>query len=150
MTESSITPGATLIVEFDTPEPCPIDFLGDTADLVYFMSFAHVERYGSDHHLAQAAAILKRQFRINMAPLLTFGDARIDDPEEERALEMLWQDANPLAECCRQVAEAMAIEPKLLELTNDYPELVERLKELVDMAQWAADRDARIRLTYVL
>ena len=65
----------TLIVETTADEPCPVDFLGDTADIVYFISMAHTERYGADHPLAKAAAILKRRLRINMAPLLKFADA---------------------------------------------------------------------------
>ena len=143
-------PGVTLIVEFNTPEPCPVDFLGDTADLVYFLSFTYSERYGSDHPLAQAAAVLKRQLRLNLTPLLTFGDARTDDLEEERALERLWQEAGPLDDCCRRVAEAIAMTPKLQELTQEFPDLVERVRELSDMARWAAERGAKVRLTYVL
>lgn len=150
MAERKVTPGATLIVEFDTPEPCPIDFLGDTSDLVYFMSFAHAERYGSDHELARAAAILKRQLRVNLSPLLTFGDARTEDPQEEKALQALWQEAAPLAEAARQAADALAMEPQLQELLDGYPDLVERLQELADMAAWAAERGAQVRLTYLL
>lgn len=148
--QGETAPSAILIVEFDAPEPCPIDFLGDTSGLVYFMSFAHMERYGAEHDLARAAAILKRQLRIDMSPLLSFGDARTDDPEEERALAALWQEAAPLAHCCRQLAEAVGREPQLLELTEGFPELGERLKELADMAQWATERGARVRLTYAL
>ena len=71
------TPGATiLIVETTAGEEPPHDFLGDTADIVYFISFAHTERYGADHPLAKAAAVIKRKHRISMAPLLTFADAR--------------------------------------------------------------------------
>ncbi|HKZ51632.1 MAG TPA: hypothetical protein VJ256_07750, partial [Dehalococcoidia bacterium] len=65
-----------LIVETTTSELGTHKFGGPTASLVYFLSFAHAERYGSDHALAQAAAILKRRLHINMAPLLTFGAAR--------------------------------------------------------------------------
>lgn len=114
------------------------------------MSFAHTERYGSDHELAQVATTLKRQFRINMAPLLTFSDARTADPEEERALDMLWQDAKPLAECCRRLAEALTMNEKLRYLTRHYPELAERLQELREMADWASQRRAKMRLTYLL
>lgn len=150
MAQPHLTPGATLIVEFDTPEPCPIDFLGDTADLVYFMSFAHAERYGSDHELARAAAILKRRLRINLAPLLSFGDARTEDPQEEQALETLWQEAAPLAEAARQAADALSMAPELRDLIKTHPDLVERLQELADMAAWAATQGARVRLTYLL
>ncbi len=140
----------TLIVETTADDECPIDFLGDTADLVYFISFAHSERYGADHPLARAAAVLKRRLRIDLSPLLTFGDARTEGAEEDRALEQLWQDAAPLARCARGVAKAIEGTPGLRELTADFSELPERLKELSDMAAWAAERGARVRLTYVL
>src|SRR5438093_12478209 len=97
----------TLIVETTAAEPCPVDFLGDTADIVYFISMAHTERYGADHPLAKAAAVLKRTLRVNMAPLLKFADARTEHGAEERMLEGLWQDAAPLAEAASTVAEAI-------------------------------------------
>ncbi len=147
MAQSGIT---TLIVETASAEECPHEFLGDTADLVYFMSFAYSERYGSDHPLAKAAALLRRKRRIGLAPLLTFGDARTDDAEEERLLERLWQDAGPLAECARNVAGAIESNEELRELTEDFPELPDRLRELGAMADWAAERGAKVRLTYIL
>jgi hypothetical protein len=140
----------TLIVETTGDERCPIDFLGDTADIVYFISMAHTERYGADHPLAKAAAILKRQLRVNMAPLLKFADARTDDATEEEMLERLWQDAAPLAEAARSVAEAVEGTLALRELTSGFPELPERLRELADIAQWADERGARVRLTYLI
>jgi len=140
----------TLIVETTSREPCPIDFLGDTGDIVYFISMAHTERYGADHPLAKAAAVLKRQLRINMAPLLKFADARTGDAAEEQMLESLWQDAAPLAQAARSVAEAIEGTPEVRELTSAFPELPERLRELSDIATWAAERGARIRLTYVI
>ena len=140
----------TLICETTAGDECPIDFLGDTADLVYFISFAHSERYGADHPLAHAAAVLKRRLHIDLSPLLTFGDARAESAEEEHALEQLWQEAAPLSECARQVAEAIKGTPELRELTADFPELPDRLQELADMAAWAADRGARVRLTYAI
>jgi hypothetical protein len=144
-------PSATaLIVEFSTDEPCPVEFLGDTSDIVYFISMAHTERYGADHPLAKAAAILKRQLRVKMGPLLNFADARTEDAEEEQMLERLWQEGAPLAEAARHVAEAIEGTPQLRELTSSFPELPERLRELADMAAWAAERDAKVRLTYVI
>jgi len=145
-----LTEGATLIVEFDSQEPCPIDFLGPTSDLVYFMSFAHSERYGSIHELSQAAAVLKRQLRIDLSPLLIFGDARATDSQEEKALQTLWQDAAPLAESARKTADALSMDTQFKELVKEYPALVERLQELADMAAWAAERGAHVRLTYLL
>jgi hypothetical protein len=140
----------TLIVETTADEPCPVDFLGDTSDIVYFISMAHTERYGADHPLAKAAAVLKRQLRVNMAPLLSFADARTDNAAEEQMLETLWQDAQPLADASRSVAEAIEGTPALRELTSSFPELPDRLKELADIADWAARRGERVRLTYVI
>ncbi len=139
-----------LIVETTASEDCPIDFLGDSADVVYFISFAYSERYGSDHPLARAAALLKRQLRLDLSPLLRFADARVENEEEERALESLWQEAAPLAECARRAAEAIEGIPEVRQLTAEFPELPERLKELSHMAAWAAERGAQVRLTYVI
>lgn len=140
----------TLIVETTADEECPVEFFGDSADIVYFISFAHSQRYGSVHALAKAAAILTRQLRINLSPLLTFADARTESADEERALETMWQDAAPLAETARRVAEAIAATPPLRELTADFPELPDRLRELAAMADWAAQRGARVRLSYAI
>lgn len=139
-----------LIVETTASESCPVEFFGDTADIVYFISMAHTERYGADHPLAKAAAVLKRRLRINMAPLLQFADARTENAQEERMLERLWQDGGPLAEAARKVAEAIDGTPELRELTAAFPELPERLKELADIADWAAEHAAKVRLTYVI
>jgi len=146
---ASQTP-TTLIVETTADEPCPIEFLGDTSDIVYFISMAHTERYGADHPLAKAAAIIKRQLRLNLGPLLSFADARTEDATEEQMLERLWQDAQPLAEAARSVAEAIEGTPQLRELTSAFPELPDRLRELSDIASWAAERGANVRLTYVI
>lgn len=144
-------PGATvLIVETTADEECPLEFLGDSADIVYFISFAHSDRYGSSHPLSKAAGVLKRQLQINLSPLLTFADARTESAAEERALETMWQDPSPLAESARRVAEAIDRTPRLRELTTDFPELPLRLRELAEMADWAAARGAKIRLTYVI
>jgi hypothetical protein len=140
----------TLIVETTTEEECPHDFLGDSADIVYFVSFAHSERYGADHPLAKAAAILKRKLKVNIAPLMNYADARTENAEEEALLDRLWQDAAPLAESARSTAEAIEGTPELHDLTSDLPELPDRLRELADIAYWAAERGARVRLTYVI
>jgi hypothetical protein len=140
----------TLIVETTADEHCPIEFLGDTSDIVYFISMAHTERYGADHPLAKAAAILKRQLRLNLAPLLQFADARTEDATEEEMLERLWQDPRRLSDAARSVAEAVDRTPQLKELTSAFPELPDRLRELSDIAAWAAERGAKVRLTYVI
>jgi alkylhydroperoxidase/carboxymuconolactone decarboxylase family protein YurZ len=144
------TQPTTLIVETSGTEACPHDFLGDTADIVYFISFAHSERYGADHPLAKAAAVLKRKLRINLAPLMNYADARTENADEEAHLERLWQDAEPLAESARTTAEAIASNAELRDLTSDLPELPERLRELAAIAAWAAERGEQVRLTYVI
>ena len=142
--------GATLVVEFDTDQVCPINFLGDSSDIVFFISFAYSERYGSDHDLARASSYLKRKLNIKLTPLLTFGDACVDDQEEASALESLWQEAEGLAHCCHRVSEAITETSHLKDLTKEFPELPERLAELAEMADWAAVKLARVRLTYAM
>lgn len=144
------TSHTALIVEIDAPEPCPVEFLGDSADIVYFISMAHSERYGADHPLAKASSIIKRKLRISIAPLLTFADASPDDAAEEALLEKLWQDPGPLAESALAVANAIESTEELRALTEAFPELPDRLRELAGMASWAGDRNARVRLTYTL
>ncbi len=144
-------PGATaLIVETTAEEECPLEFFGASADIVYFISFAHSARYGSAHPLSKAAGILKRQLKLDLAPLLTFADARIDSAHEEQALETMWQDSAPLAASARLVAEAIEATEQLRDLTADFPELPDRLRELAAMADWSAERGARVRLTYII
>lgn len=140
----------TLIVETTAAEECPHDFLGDSADIVYFVSFVHSERYGADHPLSKAAAILKRRLKVNLAPLMNYADARTENAEEEALLERLWQDAAPLAESARATADAIESTPALRDLTSDLPELPDRLRELAEIASWAAERGATVRLTYLI
>jgi hypothetical protein len=144
-----VTQPTTLIVETTDPEDPP-DFLGDSADIVYFVSFAHAERYGTDHPLSKAAAILKRRLEVDLKPLMNYADARTENAEEEALLERLWQDPAPLAGSARAAAEAIEGTPELRELTADLPELPQRLRELGDIASWAAERGARVRLTYII
>jgi hypothetical protein len=143
-------PSATLLIVETTAGDPPVDFLGPSSDIVYFVSMAHSERYGAAHPLARAAFILKRQLRVNMSALLSFGDARPDNAEEEALLDKLWQDPVPLAEQARRVAEAIEGTEELRDLTIDFPELPDRLRDLADMAMWASAQGAKIRLTYVL
>ena len=127
-----------------------MDFQGDTSPLVYLMSFAVAERFGAQHELADAAALLKRQLKVNMGPLLRFGNAEPETPGDFDELESLWQEAAPLAESASQTASALADNEKLREYTSDYPGLADRLQELARLATWAAERDAKVRLTYLL
>lgn len=139
------------ILETTAPEPCPHAFAGETADLVYFLSFAYATRYGSQHELSQASLLLRGEFKIDLRPLLTFADRGVEDPADAEALERAWQKAAPLAECCRQVVAALdSGHAGLAELTQGFPSLRDRIAELERMARWAADRQVRIRLTYNL
>ena len=141
----------TLFVEFDPPEPCPYAFQGDTSDLVYFMSFAYSARYGSTHELTQAALLLRGELKIDLRPLLTFADSDVEVEADAEALERAWQDAGPLSECCRQMVAALdSGHDKLRKLTEGFPALRDRLSELQRTAEWAAERGARVRLTYKL
>ena len=144
-------PGPTaLIVETTADEDCPLEFLGESSDIVYFISFAHSERYGAAHPLAKAAGLLKRRLNVDLSPLLTYADARAESSEEEAALDSMWQDAARLAASARSAAEAIEATAEARDLTAAFPELPERLRELAAMADWAADRGAQVRLTYVL
>ncbi|MCH8814928.1 MAG: hypothetical protein IH957_07500 [Chloroflexi bacterium] len=140
----------TLIVETTANEECPIDFLGDSADIVYFISFAHSERYGADHPLAKASSILKRKLGIKLGPLLNYADARTENKEEEEHLERMWQDPVALQDCARAVADALETSADIRELLKAFPELPDRLRELADMAVWATAQGAKMRLTYVI
>jgi hypothetical protein len=139
-----------LLVETTAGAVPPVDFQGDTAPLVYFMSFAAAERFGAQHELAQAASLLKRQLKIDLTPLLRFSSAEVEDASDVEELDALWQDALPLAEAASRVAEALRSHPRLRELVAPYPGLADRLDELAAIARWAADQGARIRLTYLL
>ena len=146
MPEASQT---VLVFETTAGDP-PVEFLGDSGDIVYFISMAHSERYGADHPLARASSIIKRRLRVPMGPLLNFGDAAAENAAEEELLGRLWQDAAGLAECARSVASAIESDEELREKTSALPELPDRLRELAAMADWAAEQSAQVRLTFVL
>jgi hypothetical protein len=140
-----------IVLDFDPPQADAPAFASDTADLVYFLSWAYSARLGGTHELAVAATILRAEFKIDLAPLLTFADRKVEEPSDEETLERSWQDAAPLAECCGRVAEALGSDEKrLAELREDYPALRENIEELGRVAGWAAQRGARIRVTYEL
>ncbi len=143
-------PSQTVLIFETTAGDPPVEFLGDSSDIVYFISMAHSERYGADHPLARASSIIKRRLRVPMGPLLNFGDAAAENAVEEELLGRLWQDATGLAECARSVASAIDSNDELQEMTSARPELPERLRELAAMADWAAQQDAQVRLTFVI
>ena len=141
----------TLHVEFDPPGEPPDSFGDDTSPLVYFLSFAFAARYGAQHELARAALLLRGgDHQIDLKPLLTFADRAVDDPADRRELERVWQDAAPLADCCRRAVAAIDDDPAIREQLREFPTLRDRIEELGRMAAWAAEREARVRLTYTM
>jgi hypothetical protein len=126
-------------------------FANDTSELVFFLSWAFSQRYGASHEMSEAALVLRSEHKIDLAPLLTFADREVEDPEDQEVLDRSWQDAAPLAECCRIVARALrGSDPRLVALVQDYPSLPLNIEELGEIAAWTAGRGARIRITYVL
>lgn len=145
----------TVFFEAEAADRCPVAFGGDTADLVYFLSFAFSARYGAQHELTTLALRLRGgDDKIDLTPLLTFADRNPEDPADERELQRAWQDAAPLAACCRQVVAALdrldRDDPHVRATLARYPALRDRIAELGRMAEWAAARGARVRITFEL
>ena len=141
---------AELIVQTSSNELLPA-FGGPSGDLVYFLSFAVAERYGSTHDLSGAAAIIRHQHnRDVLRPLLTFAEDNPSDPEDKQDMDAIWQDAGPVAESARLAAESIRGSERLLDLTKDFPDLLPRLDDLAQIAAWAVERNARIRLLFRL
>jgi hypothetical protein len=139
----------SIILDFDPPQPEAPEFEHDTSDLVYFLSWAYSARFGASHELSQAALILRGEFKIDLAPLLTFADRDVEESEDQDILDRSWQDAGPLAQCCEEVARALkSDDERLRELANDYPGLCPSVKQLGRIAGWVAGRGSRIRVTY--
>jgi hypothetical protein len=140
-----------IVLDFDPPLTDAPQFASDTADLVFFLSWAFSTRYGASHDLSIAAVILRSEFKIDLQPLLTFADRNVEDPADEEALERAWQEPAPLAECCRLVAEALGSDEKrLASLRDEYPTLRQNIDELGKIADAAARQGARVRVTYEL
>ena len=138
-----------LHVEFEPPGGSPEAFARDTAPLVYFLSFAYAARFGAQHELARASELLRRgAHKIDLRPLLTFAARDTDDPADEKELERIWQEAAPLAECCRRVVEAIDADAAVREQLAEFPTLRGLIEELGRIAAEAAARGARVRLTY--
>ena len=138
-------------VDFDPPQPDAPDFESDTSDLVYFLSWAFATRYGANHELSLAALVLRGEFKVDLSPLLTFADRNVEDEADSAELERVWQEPEPFAETCKQVAAALASgERRLAALQEEYPLLRRNIEELGRIAAWAAARHVRVRLTYDL
>ncbi len=128
----------------------PPGFTGDTAPLLAFLSFLASERYGSTHALSALARRLRREFEVDTRPLEEFGDAVPEDEQDRANLERLWQPAAPLATSAERAALALRTHRDLAKLAEDAPGLAGLLDQLAAIAQWAAERDARVRVTYRL
>ena len=140
-----------IVIDYDPPEAGAPQLEGDSSDLVYFLSFAFSQRYGATHEMSVAALVLRGEFKINIAPLMTFADREIEEPVDAETLERAWQDGIPLAECCRAVAAALNSEDKrLVAVRSDFPRLQDLVWQLGECAAWAANGGLRIRVTYEL
>jgi hypothetical protein len=138
-------------VEFDLSDACPLDFLNDPAIVLFFQSWAFSLRFGADHELAQAAAHLDRQLKIDLKPLLKYADRDLETAADAQELERSWQPAVALAGCVRAVAAAWERpDATLAPLIAGYRHLAPRLRELAAMCDWAAARDARVRMSFDL
>jgi hypothetical protein len=141
----------TLHLDFDPPGEPPRGFSGDTAVLVYFLSFAFAARYGAQHELTKAALLLRGgEHKIDLKPILTFADRDVEEEADRRELERVWQEAGPLAECCRRIVEALDADAAIREQLREFATLRDRIEELGRIAAWAAEQGARIRLTYTM
>ncbi len=142
---------AGIILDFDPPQPDLGVFEQDTEDLVFFLSWAYSARYGASHEMSEAALILRNELKIDLLPLLTFADRNVEEASDAETLELAWQDAAPLSACCRQAADGLeSDDQRLTDLRAEYPGLVAEIRELGRIAEAAALRGARIRVTYSL
>jgi hypothetical protein len=142
---------STLFVETDPPLADGPGFTGATDVLVYFLSLAFSTRYGAQHDLARLALVLRGTYKIDLEPLLTFADRDVEVEADARELARVWQDAAPLAETLRKVNEALATGDEEIDaIVADAPGLRERLLDLQAMAEAAAARGARVRLSFEL
>ena len=140
-----------IVLDFDPEQMAAPGFETDTSELVFFLSWAFSQRYGANHEMSQAAQILRNELKIDLVPLLTFADRDVEDPDDQDVLDRSWQDAAPLAACCDRVADALrSTDQRLSDLTAEYPSLADNIEGLGRIAAWAAERHARIRITYEL
>ncbi len=139
-----------LFVESDAAEPGPFRFTRDAEDLLALLSFGVAEPFGSMHPLTQLVRRLRRERGLDLTPLLTFYDRNVEDAADAANLEAAWQDAAALRECVVAVRAALADDAEAVPLTADFPAIPPLLGELEGMAAWAAEREARIRISFSL
>ena len=132
-------------------ETPPHAFGGPADVLVYFLSLAFSTRYGSQHDLSKLALLLRGERKIDLRPLTTFADRAVEEEADRQELERVWQDAAPLAATLRAVVDALDSGDATIDaLAADTPDLRDRLDDLRRMAEWAAARNERVRLTFEL
>jgi hypothetical protein len=141
----------SVIVETDPAIEPPLSFSINSAPLVYFLSFAYAARYGAQHELTKASMLLRTgEHKIDLKPLLTFADRDIENEADRAELERVWQDAGPLAECCRAVVAAIDADASVRELVAEFPALRDLIDELGRIAAEAAERGATLRISYTM
>jgi hypothetical protein len=147
--EAQRAAGRRFFIETDAAEPCPLDFLDNPDIVLFFASWAYTVQFGGMHELAQAALHLQRRHKVQMRPMLRYADRNIEDAADAQELERAWQPAGDLAMCCRAIVGALdAGDEKLNQLVLGYEHLRPRLVELAAIADWAASREARIRMSF--
>jgi hypothetical protein len=128
-----------------------VAFGADAAVLVYFLSLAFSVRYGSQHELSRLALLLRGEYKIDLGPLTTFADRDVEVEADAIELERVWQDAVPLRatlDCV--IATLEAGDERIAALIAEFPDLIDRLRDLHRMTAWAAERGARVRMTFEL
>jgi hypothetical protein len=140
-----------IVLDFDPPHPDAPRFARDTSDLVYFLSWAFSARYGGNHEMSVASLVLRGEYGIDLKPLLTFADRDVEMEADQDMLDRAWQDPGPLEDCCEQVARAFrGDDQRLSAVAAEYQALPELIEELGRIASWAADKGARIRVTFTM
>jgi hypothetical protein len=138
-------------VEFATDDACPFAFQDDPTIVLFFASWAFSAQYGGQHELARAAAHLRTKRGVDLRPLLRYADRHVESRADQLELERSWQPAVELAACARAVADAWETPDATLQpLIAGYQHVAPRLRELAAMCDWAAARDARVRMTFDL
>ncbi len=138
-----------IIIDFDPTWDDAPQLAGESADLVYFLSWAFSARYGASHELAEASMLLRGEFGIDLRPLLTFADREVEMEADADMLEKAWQDAAPLAESCSAVVEALGSDDtRLVAIRENYPALRNQIAGLGQIAAAAAEHGSRIRVTF--
>ena len=138
-------------VEFDAAEACPFAFTDDPVVILFFASWAYSAEFGGAHELAEAAQHLRRALKLDLKPLLKYADRHVEGESDRRELERSWQPAADLATCARAIARAWDHpDDRLAPLAEGYAHLAPRLLELAAMCDWAAAREARVRLSFDL